>query len=660
MSGFADQRAKIRQALVSAGIDADAATRLANALCNSEQSLYHAGESTQDSTPKDLRLVTPNQRKWQFPSLDFRAGDPDHRQRRTETSEERKKKEQQPNVTVVEAPQCNTTNVQFRVTPGNLTDVQNNGQSVAVDVRSVVAGLPQGGLPVVTLDPRANQLVGKAPVAKVPADGSVKLDIEQGNADLTWNLQLPNRDTYDVVTKVEFVDGEGLRVHYDKITAWSEKQPHVEKIPTTNESVITDIIEDRHGLRGSRKAIPVFASYGRAPSFFNVFRVGTFVGEWKLGDTKTVVQVWPASDKTVTVVNLIQHIPDDGTLEAKNVLFAVRTKDHVDAAGAYNDDPRPSMAGVRFNGRREPVLTEGDPEPTYYAIAIQGMVDDGGGEGGGPTPLTVLTHVTRTNYGLEFERKKIYVWSEPEAPLVIEECCPGACCYEGDCSIKTQAECKAIGGVWQGANTTCDGDTCDHNCCFPEGECGGASYHKCGGGYFTSTCESLGGTVIESCDGFVSHPGTGHPLCLNGPTQLTVTVTGAVAVNPADNALADACNGTFVFDFPGTAGGLCTLYTNPHVEFVNGKTIYVQVMMSPFFAFGVAATLSVYPFVWNPSSTGFPDSSVTHNTGVPLPVAGQYCTGADVYDCSGYTLPAGRTTGTVGTIDFSNATISIS
>lgn len=36
----------------------------------------------------------------------------------------------------------------------------------------------------------------------------------------------------------------------------------------------------------------------------------------------------------------------------------------------------------------------------------------------------------------------------------------GACCVAGVCSIKTQAQCTADGGVYIGDNTTCGAGTC--------------------------------------------------------------------------------------------------------------------------------------------------------------------------------------------------------
>lgn len=47
------------------------------------------------------------------------------------------------------------------------------------------------------------------------------------------------------------------------------------------------------------------------------------------------------------------------------------------------------------------------------------------------------------------------------------DCCctpTGACCTSGVCSIKTEADCIAHGGIYQGDSTTCDGVDCTAAC----------------------------------------------------------------------------------------------------------------------------------------------------------------------------------------------------
>jgi hypothetical protein len=466
MAGFSEQRQQLRKALVSAGLSPDAATQIASILGNSAQEMRHAGPVEIDSTPADMRMVTPEKRRLRFPNLDFRPADPDHRPQRTAPSEQRPEKEPEPNVVPVAIPQ--QAPAQFRVAPGSLTDVAGNGQAAQVSVRNVVAGRPANGLPVAMLDSQANQLVGKSPRAQVGHnDGTARLDIQETGREVLWNLQMLNRSEYDVVTKVEFIDGRGLEVTYERIKAWNERKERVDTIPVTPQTVVTEIVEDRKGLRGRRRIIPVFSSRGDANTYFNTFRVGKFTGGWAVGDTKSVEQVWPESEREVDVLNQTTPIAD--TDEEKHVLFAARTKDRVQAAPAppdpepestERDDPAAVMSGPPlFDVNGEYVEAEPDgvnaPEVEYYALEIQPAahctafsslvgikVDDLSGydsdlpsalsyvtasEGADPCLtwrshlVTVLTDVALTASGLEFSRKNLYVLAEgdPAENLVI-------------------------------------------------------------------------------------------------------------------------------------------------------------------------------------------------------------------------------------------------
>jgi hypothetical protein len=458
MAGFSEQRQQLRKALVSAGLSPAAATQIASILGNSAQEMRHAGPVEIDSTPADLRMVTPEKRRLRFPNLDFRPADPDHRQQRTAPSEQRPEKEPEPNVVPVVIPQ--QTNAQFRVAPGSLTDVAGNGQAAQVNVRHVVAQRPQQGLPLTMLDSQANQLVGKAPRAQVGQnDGTARLDIQETGREVLWNLQMLNRSEYDVVTKIEFIDGKGLEVTYDRIKAWDQQKERVDTIPVIPQTVVTEIVDDKKGLRGRRRIIPVFSSRGDSNTYFNTYRIGTFTGGWESGTTKSITQVWPTSELAVDVMNLTQEIADtDGE---KYVLFAARTKDEVTpppedaeeppADDTQRDDPHPLVTlppAYDITG----ALIEGDPngsrdpEVTYYAIEIQpasectaftslnGQTVDEltGYDATAPSALsystsdesetpclkwrsylvTVLTGVALTEYGLEFTRKNLYVLAE--------------------------------------------------------------------------------------------------------------------------------------------------------------------------------------------------------------------------------------------------------
>lgn len=482
MSSFSEQRRQLQAALVSAGMDPSAAAQIANILGNSAQSMRHAGPLEIDSTPADLRMVTPQARKLRFPNLDFRDGDPDYRQPRVASSEERTEKEPEPNVTPVIAPQ--QTNANFRVAPGSLTDVAGNGQNARVDVRNVVNARPVQGLPLTMLDSQANQLVGKAPRAQVGQnDGSARLDIQENNREVVWNLQMLNRAEYDVVTKIEYVDGKGLQVTYERIKAWDQQKERVDTIPVVDQPVVTEIVEDKKGIRGERRKVQVFSSRGEANNYFNTFRIGTFTGGWAAGTTKSITQVWPTSTLAVTVKNLTHNVAD--TPSTKYVLFSPRTKDAVPAAPQPEnaaDDPLPvTTQPPAFDVTGELVVTDPDgvrePEVEYYAIEIghAGTDDDSGDcvafsslnglrvdeltgyNAAAPSALSyatsaesatpclqwrshyvsVVTNVIQTYAGYVYERKGLYVLAEEPATSLFVPCCatypPEGCCTGCPC-----------------------------------------------------------------------------------------------------------------------------------------------------------------------------------------------------------------------------------
>jgi hypothetical protein len=384
MAGYSEQRAAILDALVGAGLGMEAATQIANVLGNSIQEMRHAGPVEIDSTPPGLRQVSAAERKVRFTNLDMRLNDPDHRPQRVASSEERREKEPDPNVTVVVPPQ--QTDATFRVANGSLTDVAGDGQAASVNVRNVVAGRPPAGLPITMLDSQANQLVGKAPQARVlHNDGTARMDLRETGRDVTWQLQMLNREDYDVVTDVEYLPGKGLRITYERIKAWNENKERVETIPTVKQDVVSDIIEDKNGLRARRRTVQVFESTGQFTSFFNTFRIGKFTGQWLAGTTKNVTQVWPepAVGQTITVqvTNLTHNVADStnagGTAIERYVLYAIRSQDkHTTAdAAAYNQDPITKDQPQQFTVLGEPVEQVDAPTAVYYALSIEPSVD---------------------------------------------------------------------------------------------------------------------------------------------------------------------------------------------------------------------------------------------------------------------------------------------
>lgn len=373
MSGFSEQRQKIRQALVSAGIPDDSATLIANILGNSAQEMFHGGQITHDTTPKDMRQVDADKRRHRFPNLDPKHADPDHRRQRVASSEEKPPPKAEPNVKKTLVPQV--TDAMFGVVPGPMMDVRGDESTAQVGLRHAVHAQPPGGLPIAMLDVPGNAVIGKSPRAIIgPPDGTVRFDVRQNNREVVFDLQMLNRADYDVVTGVRFVEGVGLEVQYARIKAWNEQNNRTEVIPTVEQTVVSDIVEDKDGQRGLRKIIPVFSAGGAPHSFFNSYRIGKFQGQWNFGEEKEIEQVFPEGGVNVMVTNLTSPVAASATW--KYVLFAPRTQDKV-PAGSETDRPIPADAdGDRIPTPRSDIFGNiqypPDTPPTkYYAIEIQ-------------------------------------------------------------------------------------------------------------------------------------------------------------------------------------------------------------------------------------------------------------------------------------------------
>lgn len=214
---YALQNGQIRGVLVSHGFPADLATQLANILANGAQQMRLSGERTTDTTRAGLRMVAPDARKHQFPNLDFRPSDPDHRVQRTRASEERRAPSPEPAVQTEPAPA--ETLATFRVSGGAYTDARGLGDSVQVNLRT--SG--PGRMPV--FDPPSNSLVGKTFRAESNSD-ELRLFIVENGQEIVWKAQVApragnnanNNATITVVTGIKWVQDKGLEVTTQQVT----------------------------------------------------------------------------------------------------------------------------------------------------------------------------------------------------------------------------------------------------------------------------------------------------------------------------------------------------------------------------------------------------------------------------------------------------------
>lgn len=376
---YEEQRSQIRGALQAAGISPDAATDIANILCNSAIDLKHSGTQTTDTTPPELARVTPDVRKHQLKGFDFRDGDPDYRRPGISDTEEAPSVEPPSNLVTV-IPHQREQDV-GPVVPGKFANVAVEGGAMRVGVKHKQPGA-KGGIPIAAMDPKSGTFLGKM-LRFMAGDskGRIKAEIVEGSDEIGIGLQPSGLKTHDVVTRVEYHPSVGLRVHYKKLTAWDEGVSRQSLIRATQQQVVSDIADDLDGPRLHTKKLVVLENIpagnvgvdGAAGQgfvngtdiYFNLIRIGTFTGAWAVGDTKTVEQVWPSGGENVTVKNYIRPVaaPSDGVDSTRYVLWCVRTKDEKNVAEVDGENEKP-------------IPTEFPPEIENIAIEIQEGIDD--------------------------------------------------------------------------------------------------------------------------------------------------------------------------------------------------------------------------------------------------------------------------------------------
>lgn len=222
-------------ALKAAGIGTESATIIARVLTNPQQG-GRSGPVTLDTTPRNMRRVTPDARTHTLPGLDFMEGDPDYRSPRIPTSEEQPEPEQPPNVQLAVAPQ-QVNNVTFNVAPGGFANAVPRGRAVEVGMR--VKGRDGS---VATIDNPSSSLVGKRVRAEADPLTGLRFFVEDTGQELVWKLQaVPQEEvavdpppeppacetTVEVVTDVR-LEASGLVVEKKRLVVCDAIEP-----PTT-------------------------------------------------------------------------------------------------------------------------------------------------------------------------------------------------------------------------------------------------------------------------------------------------------------------------------------------------------------------------------------------------------------------------------------------
>jgi len=213
VSSFADQAGQLRGMLIEAGLPAAAATIIASILGNGSQTLRHSGQVIHDTTPSGMRQVTPQDRTHRLTNLDFREGDPDYRQQRSQDSENARRPIQQNTVVATLAPQ--QTESAFRVSGGSYISVAPSGDTASVGLRI------NGPGDCVFRDRANDTLVSKSLRAESDASDRSRLRffIEPRADEVVFKLSTLNTATLTVVTDVS-LGPAGIVVQRKTIQAW--------------------------------------------------------------------------------------------------------------------------------------------------------------------------------------------------------------------------------------------------------------------------------------------------------------------------------------------------------------------------------------------------------------------------------------------------------
>lgn len=258
---FQQQFGSIASALKAAGLPHDSATAIARILAN-PQNTHRSSPITTDSTPRNMRLVTRDDRKYTLPNLDFRDGDPDYRASRVPTSEEQPEPEQPPTVHVDVAPQ-QAANVAFNVAPGGFANAVPRGNAVEVGMR--VRGPDRS---VATLDTNSSSIVGKRIRAEAAPLTGLRFFIEDTGQELVWKLLPEDRarnladppaceTSVDVVTDIR-LEASGFVIEKQRLlVCGTAPPPPASEIPTDTHTVVTDVRLESSGLVIDKKTIVV-------------------------------------------------------------------------------------------------------------------------------------------------------------------------------------------------------------------------------------------------------------------------------------------------------------------------------------------------------------------------------------------------------------------
>jgi hypothetical protein len=207
-----DRRAGVfEQALVQGGVNPLAANAAMAAILHCSTPRQWRGPTTLDYTSPNLRLVTPELRKYQFPNFDFRSGEGERRGPRSGAPEE----EVLPEPLPWEEPYNPRPNESHE----SPTDGSGDGQYSAgryIDIRNGEISVLASRSGVAILD--TDRIVGGS--IKVKSDWDKARFTEEGDfIDREWVMRVTPPEKIDVITGLTMEDRQ-MVVKTARIEAW--------------------------------------------------------------------------------------------------------------------------------------------------------------------------------------------------------------------------------------------------------------------------------------------------------------------------------------------------------------------------------------------------------------------------------------------------------
>jgi hypothetical protein len=165
-----------------AGLGPESAIRIAQILANASQP-RRSGPVEVDTTPAGIRSVSSDRRKFQLTNLDFLDGDPYHRKRRLEASENRQAPTQPSALQTAQSPQA--TDAPFSISPGSFTEARVQSDGVTVGLKTTGSGA------FLTQDAASGSLVGRSLRADADSSdgGFLRFFIEEQGSEYVFRLQ---------------------------------------------------------------------------------------------------------------------------------------------------------------------------------------------------------------------------------------------------------------------------------------------------------------------------------------------------------------------------------------------------------------------------------------------------------------------------------------